>query len=66
MSLEIKTYSRVVVNRDLPTKFIKKGDKGTVRAIENIDSEIYLHVKMDDGGYVGPSCDNCWNLIGDK
>ena len=63
MNNEIKLHSRVKANRDLPKKFINKGDKGTVFATENIDSEIYLHIKMDDGGYASPSSENCWELI---
>jgi hypothetical protein len=55
--------SHVQANRDLPRKFVKKGDKGIVSIIENIDSDLYLHIEMNDGSYVGPSCDNSWELV---
>lgn len=66
MTEDIKKGSKVQANRDIPNKLIKKGDKGTVYIVENIDSELYLHIKMDDGGYISPSCENCWDLITPK
>lgn len=61
MKTLIEKNSRVQCNRDL--RHYKKGSKGTVFQTEMIDSELYLHIEMDDGTWSTYSCENCWDLI---
>lgn len=59
--MKINLNTVVVSNRDIPKRGINKGDTGVVSYIENIDSELYLYIKLKDGRSIGPSSDNCWN-----
>lgn len=63
MTTNIKLGSRVEANRNIENKDINKFDKGTVTFIENIDSELYLNIEMDNGKFVFQSSENCWNSI---
>lgn len=59
----IQLGSLVEANRDIPNKDIKKGDRGLVIGINNIDSEDYLDIELEDQRIAYCSSENYWNKV---
>lgn len=59
----IQLGSLVEANRDIPNKDIKKGDQGLVIGINNIDSEDYLDIELEDQRIAYCSSENYWNKV---
>lgn len=59
----IQLKDLVEANRDIPAKDIKKGDRGVIFGINNIDSEDYFDIELADQRIVYCSSENCWNKV---
>lgn len=55
---------RVAANRDIPNRGVKKGETGVVTLVENIQSDEYLDVLLDESGLIlTTSSDSYWNKV---